>query len=121
MNLYLIGLSSYLVSKKINLSFEQLRNKYFYTPIITGVQGSNFKKDHCIKIYKGLIFDGNIEYPLILGWDALSLCCSNGKKKCEFFKFHTRYIFMVLSTYLTYNNEGNQIKKKKQNKNKKMH
>ena len=86
-NSYLLGLRSYLMSKKISLSFEQLKSEHFYTPIITGVQGSNFKKDHCIGIYKGLVFDGNIEYPLILGWDALSLCCSDEKKNENLLSF----------------------------------
>ena len=77
--------------------------------MITNVKGLDGKKDHSIGNYKELIFDSNVEYLLHLSLDALSLCCSDGKKKCDFVRFHLTYQFTHFDKYKTIYNSGEKM------------
>ena len=115
-NEYLLSLSPLLSSRWIKLKYEDLFRQYHYNPLITNVKGSDGKKDHSIGIYQGMIFDSNVECPMKLSLEALSLCCSDGYKKFDFVCFHHTFKFTKFDDYVNKFGQEDKVQMKKSKK-----
>ena len=57
------------------------------------LEGSDGKKDHCVAIYNGFIFDSNVPRAMELSQSALDLCCSSDDRRSTFVRVVRHCIF----------------------------
>ena len=74
---FAIKASSYLVSKKLDLSTWNIWDVGRHELVLVQLRGSDGKEDHVVCLADGWLFDANFDKAMRLSKETLDLCCSS--------------------------------------------